>query len=152
MHIQLNDNKDTFKWNLKANRIFTVHSMYLAVINNGVIFMWYIRNMFWIETTSTSGRNDVVFDKSPMKTFMQVVFRTNTAENWKRELYLNFRDRYGYPNIRRHFIQNNQLIGLEILIFEISRWIWIISKYHVCFVQCLYFVQKELTCHIYFYL
>jgi hypothetical protein len=37
MHIQLNDNKDTFKWNLKANRIFTVHSMYLAVINNGVV-------------------------------------------------------------------------------------------------------------------
>ena len=37
MHIQLNDNKDTFKWNLKANRIFTVHSMYLVVINNGVV-------------------------------------------------------------------------------------------------------------------
>ena len=30
MNIQLNDNNDTFKWNLKANRIFTVHSMYLA--------------------------------------------------------------------------------------------------------------------------
>ncbi|KAL5676667.1 hypothetical protein ACJX0J_012798 [Zea mays] len=86
MHIQLNDNKDTFKWNLKANRIFTVHSMYLAVINNGVIILlneigmetsnsiqhlFFHRNMFWIETTSTSGRNYVVFDKSPIKTFMQ---------------------------------------------------------------------------------
>ncbi|KAL5674026.1 hypothetical protein ACJX0J_018332 [Zea mays] len=77
MHIQLNDNKDTFKWNLKANRIFTVHSMYLAVINNGVGVtllkiillneigmvtsnsIQHFRNMFWIETTSTSGRNDV---------------------------------------------------------------------------------------------
>ncbi|KAL5675241.1 hypothetical protein ACJX0J_011372, partial [Zea mays] len=77
----LNDNKDTFKWNLKGNRIFTVHSMYLVVINNGVmplkikIFMWYI-NAFskYIETTSTSGRNDVVFDKSPTKTFMQAEY------------------------------------------------------------------------------
>jgi uncharacterized integral membrane protein len=44
MHIQLNDNKDTFKWNLKANRIFTVHSLYLAFINNGVV---EINKMIW---------------------------------------------------------------------------------------------------------
>lgn len=172
MHIQLNDNKDTFKWNLKANRIFAVHSMYLAVINNGVverntmiwklkmplkikIFMWYmykgvtltkdnlakrnwngnthcvwclanesIQHLFfqcknarfiwglveicfglkpphntmhmfssWLNGIGGRlkqlllvgasaicwaiwlSRNDVVFDKSPMKTFMQVIYR-----------------------------------------------------------------------------
>lgn len=176
MHIQLNDNKDTFKWNLKANRIFTVHSMYLAVINNGVverntmiwklkmplkikIFMWYmykgvtltkdnlakrnwngnkqcvwclanesIQHLFlqcknarfiwglveicfglkppqntmhmfssWLNGIGGRlkqlllvgasaicwaiwlSRNDVVFDKSPMKTFMQVIYRETTS-------------------------------------------------------------------------
>ncbi|KAL5668919.1 hypothetical protein ACJX0J_021140, partial [Zea mays] len=63
--------------------IFTVHSMYLAVINNGVmplkikIFMWYILKQLLLVGASTIcwaiwlSRNDVVFDKSPMKTFMQ---------------------------------------------------------------------------------
>jgi hypothetical protein len=74
MHIQLNDNKDTFKWNLKANRIFTVHSMYLAVINNGVvernkmiwkfkmplkikIFMWYMYKRVTLTKDNLAKRN-----------------------------------------------------------------------------------------------
>jgi hypothetical protein len=74
MHIQLNDNKDTFKWNLKGNRIFTVHSMYLVVINNGVvernkmiwklkmplkikIFMWYMYKGVTLTKDNLAKRN-----------------------------------------------------------------------------------------------
>jgi hypothetical protein len=59
MHVQLNNNEDEFKWNLHQHDHFTVHSLYLALINNGIvernkvlcrlkiqlkikIFMWYM--------------------------------------------------------------------------------------------------------------
>jgi hypothetical protein len=59
MNVRLNNHKDVFRWNLHQNRKFSVHSMYLALISNGVIirntliwklnismkikiFMWYI--------------------------------------------------------------------------------------------------------------
>jgi hypothetical protein len=61
VHINLNTADDTIRWNLKQDGIFTVHSMYLAVINNGVkernkrmwklklplkinFFMWFLYN------------------------------------------------------------------------------------------------------------
>ncbi len=59
VHIQLNDSSDTFRWNFHQNGLFSVRSMYLALINNGYIdrnkciwklkmplkikiFMWYL--------------------------------------------------------------------------------------------------------------
>jgi hypothetical protein len=59
MHVHLNNHKDMFIWNLHQHGQFTVHSMYLALINNGTshmnkqlwrlkvplkikIFLWYM--------------------------------------------------------------------------------------------------------------
>ncbi len=59
VHIQLNQSSDSFRWNYHQNIIFSVRSMYLALINNGYIernkiiwklkmtlkikiFMWYL--------------------------------------------------------------------------------------------------------------
>ena len=59
VHIQLNQSSDSFRWNYHQNGIFSVRSMYLALINNGYIernkiiwklkmplkikiFMWYL--------------------------------------------------------------------------------------------------------------
>jgi hypothetical protein len=59
-HTNLNTNRDSFRWNLTANGLFTVHSMYHATLNNGVgvdnrdlwklkiplkikVFMWYLK-------------------------------------------------------------------------------------------------------------
>ena len=59
VHIQLNDSSDSFRWNFHQNGLFSVRSMYLALINNGYIeinkciwklklplkikiFMWYL--------------------------------------------------------------------------------------------------------------
>jgi hypothetical protein len=60
MHVQLNVQKDVFTWNLHQNGQYTVYSLYLARINNGManinkqlwhvkiplkikIFMWYMK-------------------------------------------------------------------------------------------------------------
>jgi hypothetical protein len=60
MHVRLNDQNDVFTWNLHQNGIYTIHSWYLVLINNGManinkqlwrvkiplkikIFMWYIK-------------------------------------------------------------------------------------------------------------
>jgi hypothetical protein len=60
MHVRLNDQNDVFTWNLHQNGIYTIHSRYLVLINNGManinkqlwrvkiplkikIFMWYIK-------------------------------------------------------------------------------------------------------------
>jgi hypothetical protein len=59
-HTNSNTNRDSFRWNLTANGLFTVHSMYHATLNNGVgvdnrdlwklkiplkikVFMWYLK-------------------------------------------------------------------------------------------------------------
>jgi hypothetical protein len=59
MNVCLNNHKDVFRWNLHQNQKLSVHSMYLALICNGMIirntliwklkiplkikiFMWYI--------------------------------------------------------------------------------------------------------------
>ena len=61
-HIQLNDREDTFRWNLHQHGLFSVHSMYTALISNGnvihnktlwklraplkiKIFMWYLKRV-----------------------------------------------------------------------------------------------------------
>jgi hypothetical protein len=180
MNVWLNNHKDVFRWNLHQNREFSVHSMYLALISNGLIirntliwklkiplkikiFMWYIykevvltkdnlakrkwnegkqccfchdnetimhlffechyakfmwdllylafnivpprsvRHMFgtWLNQfggklkrqalvgawafcwTLWLSKNDVVFDKSPIKSFMQVLYRgTHWLQSW----------------------------------------------------------------------
>jgi hypothetical protein len=60
MHVWLNDQKDVFTWNLHQNDLYTVRSLYVALINNGTacinkqlwqvkvplkikIFMWYTK-------------------------------------------------------------------------------------------------------------
>jgi hypothetical protein len=61
MHVRLNDQNIVFSWNLHQHGQYTVHSLYLALINNGMtnnihkqswrlkvplkikIFMWYMR-------------------------------------------------------------------------------------------------------------
>jgi hypothetical protein len=37
MNVQLNDSNDIFKWNLHQNGQYSVHSLYLALINNRVV-------------------------------------------------------------------------------------------------------------------
>jgi hypothetical protein len=37
MDVQLNDSNDVLKWNLHQNSQYTIHSLYLALINNGVV-------------------------------------------------------------------------------------------------------------------
>jgi hypothetical protein len=37
MDVHLNDSNDVFKWNLHQNGQYSVHSLYLALINNGVV-------------------------------------------------------------------------------------------------------------------
>jgi hypothetical protein len=39
MYMQLNDQKDVFIWNLHQHGQFTVHSLYLTLINNGTSHM-----------------------------------------------------------------------------------------------------------------
>jgi hypothetical protein len=39
LHVQLNDSECVFKWNLYQHGNFTVHSLYMALINNGVLNM-----------------------------------------------------------------------------------------------------------------
>jgi hypothetical protein len=36
-HTNLNTNRDSFRWDLTANGLFTVKSLYRAVLNNGVV-------------------------------------------------------------------------------------------------------------------
>jgi hypothetical protein len=60
MHVQLNVQKDVFTWNLHQNGQYTIYSLYLTRINNGManitkqlwhvkiplkikIFMWYMK-------------------------------------------------------------------------------------------------------------
>jgi hypothetical protein len=60
IHVRLNDQVDVFLWNLHQNGKYTIHSLYLALINNGIthmnkqlwrlkvplkikIFMWYMK-------------------------------------------------------------------------------------------------------------
>jgi hypothetical protein len=53
VHIQLNNDVDQIRWNLHQNGQFTIHSMYLAVINNGVVErnwdIWQLRVPFKIK-------------------------------------------------------------------------------------------------------
>jgi hypothetical protein len=39
MHVQLNDQQDVFTWNLHQHGQYTVHSLYLALISNGMTNM-----------------------------------------------------------------------------------------------------------------
>jgi hypothetical protein len=42
MEVRLNNNADLFYWNLHQHGKFSVHSMYLALINNGTVIRNYI--------------------------------------------------------------------------------------------------------------
>jgi hypothetical protein len=74
MYVQLNDQDDVFKWNLHQNRQYSVHSLYLGLINNGVIqintkvwkmkialkikvFMWYIQKVVVLTKDNLAKRN-----------------------------------------------------------------------------------------------
>jgi hypothetical protein len=74
MHVQLNDKRDTFIWNLHQNGTYTVHSMYLTLINNRMtninkqlwrikiplkikIFMWYINKEVVLTKDNLAKRN-----------------------------------------------------------------------------------------------
>jgi hypothetical protein len=37
MNVQLIDREDVFKWNLHQNSQFSIHSLYLPLINNGFV-------------------------------------------------------------------------------------------------------------------
>jgi hypothetical protein len=37
MNVQLNDNADVFEWNLHQNGLYSVHSLYTTLINNGIV-------------------------------------------------------------------------------------------------------------------
>jgi hypothetical protein len=47
VHIQLTDDEDVLKWNFQQSGQFSVHSMYLELINNGFVDrnkrMWKVR-------------------------------------------------------------------------------------------------------------
>ena len=74
MHIQLIDENDTCRWNLHQNGLFSAHSMYLALINNGhiernkylwslkmplkiKIFMWYMSRGIVLTKDNLAKRN-----------------------------------------------------------------------------------------------
>jgi hypothetical protein len=72
--VSLNDSRDTFKWNLHQNGLFTVHSMYALLISNGQIrqdqigwrlklplkikiFSWYLRRGVILTKDNLAKRN-----------------------------------------------------------------------------------------------
>jgi hypothetical protein len=74
MHVRLNDQKDVFIWNLHQNGIYTVYSLYLTLINNGManinkqlwrvktplkikIFMWYMKKEVVLTKDNLARRN-----------------------------------------------------------------------------------------------
>jgi hypothetical protein len=74
MNIQLNDNADAFRWNLHQNGLYYVHSLYMALINNGMvetnkivwkikiplkikIFMWYMQKGVVLMKDNLTRRN-----------------------------------------------------------------------------------------------
>jgi hypothetical protein len=74
MHVQLNDQNDVFSWNLHQHGQYNVHSLYLALINNGLanmnkqlwrlkvplkikIFMWYMRKGLVLTKDNLAKRN-----------------------------------------------------------------------------------------------
>lgn len=73
-HVQLNNSNDTFKWNLNQSGLFTVSSMYNALITNGnvqfdknlwklkmplkiIIFMWYLKKGVVLTKDNLARRN-----------------------------------------------------------------------------------------------
>jgi hypothetical protein len=74
MHVRLNDQADVFVWDLHQHSQFTVKSLYLALISNGVthmnkqlwrlkvplkikIFMWYMRREVVLTKDNLARRN-----------------------------------------------------------------------------------------------
>ena len=74
VHVNLNEAKDIFKWKLHQNKMFTVHSMYNALMSNGVvmrerslwnlkvplkikIFMWYLKKGVVLTKDNLGHRN-----------------------------------------------------------------------------------------------
>jgi hypothetical protein len=74
LHVRLNYQKDVFIWNLHQNGIYIVHSLYLALINNGIaninkqlwrvkiplkikIFMWYMKKEVILMKDKLARRN-----------------------------------------------------------------------------------------------
>ena len=73
-HVRLNNNADVFRWNLNQVDVFTVSSMYNALINNGnvqfdkhlwkvkiplkiKIFMWYLKRGVILTKDNLAKRN-----------------------------------------------------------------------------------------------
>jgi hypothetical protein len=67
MHVRLNDHADVFVWNLHQNNKFTVHSLYLALINNGIAHMnkqlWRVKVPLKIKNFMCYMRKEVVITK-----------------------------------------------------------------------------------------
>jgi hypothetical protein len=65
--VSLNDSRDTFKWNLHQNGLFTVHSMYALLISNGQIrqdqIMWRLKLPLKIKIFSWYLRRGVILTK-----------------------------------------------------------------------------------------
>jgi hypothetical protein len=75
MHVRLNDQNDVFSWNLHQHGQYPVHSLYLALINNGMannmqkqlwrlkvslkikIFMWYMKKEVVLTKDNLAKRN-----------------------------------------------------------------------------------------------
>jgi hypothetical protein len=74
MHVQLNDQHDVFIWDLHQHGQYTVRSLYLVLINNGMtnmnkqlwrlkallkikIFMWYLKKEVVLTKNNLARRN-----------------------------------------------------------------------------------------------
>jgi hypothetical protein len=75
MHVRLNDQNDVFSWILHQHGQYTIHSLYLALINNGIannmnkqlwrlkvplkikIFMWYMKKEIVVTKDNLAKRN-----------------------------------------------------------------------------------------------
>jgi hypothetical protein len=59
LQVNLSQEMDVFVWGLKASGIFTIKSMYVALINNGVSVARYLAN----ETSNENKGFHVIFEK-----------------------------------------------------------------------------------------
>jgi hypothetical protein len=67
LHIRLNTQADVFIWNLHQNGQYTVNSLYMALINNGVVHMnkqlWKLRVLLKIKVFMWYMRKEVILTK-----------------------------------------------------------------------------------------
>jgi hypothetical protein len=71
MHVRLNDKNDVFSWNLHQHGQYTIHSLYLALINNGVANnmhkqLWRVKVPLKIKIFMRYMRKEVVLTKDDL--------------------------------------------------------------------------------------